>query len=177
MEPPHNLGRLNIDRILVAECALLNAENEAEILNVIGKVTKWKSNRSALFEVVKLKGLEITYQDMTRKLVFFEAGKIVERLLFGLCKVEAAAFLLDQQHAFPKEVDAPAFVVGKILDRGFETCHPPAAHAEDVEEVIVESLGVAAFVALAMSFLGELGGGGTDFIPGKSHSRLQIRWN
>ena len=48
-------------------------------------------------------------------------------------------------------------------------CHRYSPLFEDLEELVVERLGVHAFVVLAMPIPGEGGGAAADLVPGKAH--------
>ncbi len=57
---------------------------------------------------MQFEGLEIAQEDVARKLCVLEAGEIVERLCFCRSEVPAGALLVDQQNAFPEQVDEAA---------------------------------------------------------------------
>ena len=83
MELGHHLGGFDIHRVLVAERPFLDPKNEAEGLDMLWKLPQSELNFSVVFEIVKLEGLEITYENVAGKLIFFKTRKVIERLLFG----------------------------------------------------------------------------------------------
>ena len=75
-----------------------------------------------------------------------EVRKIVERLLLCLYEASAGALLLDDQHSLPEKIDEAA-LIAKTFDRFLECSDLAALHPEDIEEIVIEGLGLAAFVA------------------------------
>ena len=66
---------------MIAERALLDTQNKAELFNMVGQLAQGEAACCVVFEVVKLKSLEIADEDETGQFVFIETGKVVERLL------------------------------------------------------------------------------------------------
>ena len=84
-------------------------------------------------------------------------------------EVAPRAFLFHEQDPLPEEVDEPALVAQQFYGF-FERRHPPHRHAEYVEEVPVEKLRLALFVAGAFPLAGKFRRTGAYFIPGQAHA-------
>jgi hypothetical protein len=76
--------------------------------------------------------------------------------------------VLDEQHALPKQINR-AIVAGEFLDRFFEAGKRFSAHAEDLEELVPESLLFRSFAFDARPFLRKGDRAMADFIPRKRH--------
>ena len=100
----------------------------------------------------------------SRQFSVLEAGKIVERLFACRGEITALGLLLNQQLAFPEQVEEAAPSFGKI-DAIFKASHPAAGDAKKLEELIIKSLRVALFVVGIFPFVGELRGPRTNIIP------------
>ena len=169
VEVAHPFGGLDIDGVLILERALLYAEDETELLHMGGQVFERKGYVLVFVQIVEFERPEIAQQDIARQVGILEAGEVGEGLRFGLPEVAACAFLLHEQDPFPEEVDEAALVAQQF--HGFlERRHPPHGHAEYVEEIPVEKLRFALFVAGAFPLAGECRRTGTYFIPGKAHA-------
>ena len=59
MQARDQLGRLDVDWILIAERAALHTDDEPELLDVLGQVDKCEAGLFALFPVEQLERLEI----------------------------------------------------------------------------------------------------------------------
>ena len=168
VEVAHPFGGLDVDRILILERALLYAEDEAELLHMGGQVFERKGYVLVFVQIVEFERPEIAQQDIARQIGILEAGEVGEGLRFGFPEVAARAFLLHKQHPLPEEVDEPTLVAQQFYGF-FERRHPPHGHAEYVEEIPVEKLRLALFVAGAFPLAGELRRTGAYFIPGEAH--------
>lgn len=62
MELGHQFGRLDVDRILVPERATLDAEDEAELLDVPGQLGEREPRFFAFVEVEQFEVLEVAQQ-------------------------------------------------------------------------------------------------------------------
>jgi len=105
---------------LVFEDPRRTAKNEAECLDVLWQVLEFELDLLPSIEIVGLKGLKIGNQHIAGQLGVFDAGKLVERLLFGLRQIAACAFLLDEESPFPKKVDEAGRFGSSTLYRFFE---------------------------------------------------------
>ena len=84
MQTPHSFGGFNVDRVLVSEGALLHAKDEGEGLNLLGQIDELELYRlTVLVQVVQLKVLKVADENIAGKLMFFQAGEVFQRLLFG----------------------------------------------------------------------------------------------
>ena len=169
VEVAHPLGGLDVDGVLILERALLYAEDETELLHMGGQVFERKGYALVFVQIVEFERPEIAQQDIARQIGILEAGEVGEGLRFGLPEVAARAFLLHEQDPLPEEVDEAALVAQQF--HGFlERRHPPHGHAEYVEEIPVEKLRLALFVAGAFPLAGEFRRAGAYFIPGQAHA-------
>ena len=116
---------------------------------------------------MEFQALEVAHQYVPGPVLQRERFAIVHGLQEGRLQVPADAFLLDDQFAFPEQVNEPALPVQ--LDARLETRHGVDGHPKDVEEVEVETLGLALLVPGLRPLLGELPGAASDFRPGKGH--------
>ena len=69
MQLAHQLGRFDVDRVLIAECSFLNPKNEREVFYVFVKLMELKSNVSILIKIIKFEGLKIADKDVAREFV------------------------------------------------------------------------------------------------------------
>lgn len=170
MKATHKLGRLDVHGVLVPERALLDAEDEAEMLHLLGEFGELEALGLLirLVEVVKLEGLEVRDEDVARQFRVFEAGEVVERLCFRSYEVAAGALVLDKQHALPEQVDE-SVLAAKLLDRLLESRNLAALDAEHVEEVVVEALRLAFLIGGGRPFVRKSGGAGANFVPRQAH--------
>jgi hypothetical protein len=164
----HHLGGFDIYRVLVAERPLPDAKNETEVLDVVGELLKPESDLGVLFQIVQFKRLEIAYQNIPRKLLFLEAGKVVEGLFLGARQVAAGALLLDQEHSLPEQIDETA-LIAELSDRLLETGDTAAGDAKHLEKLVIEGLAFPALVMSVAPLLGETGGASPDLIPTEAY--------
>ena len=111
VQPPDQLGGLDIGRILIAECPALHAEDEAERVDTLGQTCKRERDDLSLVQIVKLKGLEVAHQDVARAVALGQRVEILPGLFVGSLEVASRALLLDEQHAWPEQVDEARAVV------------------------------------------------------------------
>src|SRR6476646_4308264 len=102
--------------------------------------------------------LEVADENVARQLLVSDAGKIARA-----DEVLARAFVFGDQHAFPEEIDE-TMPTAELAYRFLKGRHPAAAHAEDLEEVVVEGLGFALFVSIVRPFTREFGSANAKFI-------------
>ncbi len=122
----------------------------------------------AVFEIVQTKAGEVRHQHIFRQVAFLDAGEVIERLGVGPVEVFAARFVLDQQHAFPEQINEALFVA-ELFDWFLEAGDALAVYSEDVEELNPEWLGFGIFRSLILPALGEFQRAVTDFVPRKCH--------
>ena len=89
---------------------------------------------------------------------------VLKGLGLGFAEVLAEALVLDQQRAFPEQVNV-AVLPGDALDRLFKAGHQPALDAEHVEELVPEGLFLGGLAPRAGPVMGELDGAVADFVP------------
>lgn len=63
-------------------------------------------------QIVKAAAGEVGDEDILGKVAFLQPGKIIGSLLEGTIQILASRFVLDQDDAFPQEVDVPRVPVG-----------------------------------------------------------------
>ena len=111
VQPPDQLGGLDVRRVLVAERPALHAEDEAERLDMRGQVRQREGNGLALVQIVKLEGLEVAHQDEARALAVRQRVEILPGLFVRLAEIAPGALLFDDQYARPEQVDEARTVV------------------------------------------------------------------
>ena len=134
------LGRLDVDRILIAECTALHADDEPELLDVLRKVGEREAGLLALVAVDQLERLEIAQQLEARAVPLRKRVEVRAGLIACGGQVAPGALLLDQQDAGPEQVDEAGGVV-EPFDVFLVPRHGAPSDAEDIEEVVVEALG------------------------------------
>ena len=163
-------GRLDVDRVLIAKRAALHADDEPELLHVPGQVGEGEACLLAFVAVEQLERLEVAQQLVAGAVPFGQRVEVGAGLLASGGQVTASALLLDQQHARPEQVDEAGRVV-EPLDALLVPGDGAALDAEDLEERIVEALGLALLVRGVGPLAGEVAGAGADLVPGKPHRR------
>ena len=111
---------------------------------------------------------KVADQDVPGQIAFLEAREIVGGLLEGAVEVLAARFVLDQQDAFPQQIDETALAVG-LLHQFLETGDASAGDAEDVEETVPECLRFGILGRLVGPFAREFQRAVPDFVPAQRH--------
>ena len=163
---PTSSAALDVRRVLVAGATHL-PQHESELLDIVWKLVEPERGDVPLHEIMEFQALEVAHQYVPGPVLQRERFAIVHGLQEGRLQVPAGAFLLDDQFAFPEQVNEPSLPVQ--LDARLETRHGVDGHPEDVEEVEVETLGLALLVPGPRPLLGELPGAASDFRPGKGH--------
>jgi len=133
-----------------------------------GKLVKKKTNAFILIQIVKLECLKVADENIPRKFVLFESGKIVECLCFRSLKILSGTLLFNQENTFPKQVEKSASLTEQP-NRLFETRYAPACHAKDFKELVVERLALAPLVMSVLPFFGEASCADFDFVPTEVH--------
>ena len=174
VELAHHFGGLNVDRVLVAEGPLLDAEDETKGLYVLRKLVERESSDDVVFEVMQFEALEIADENVTGKLVLFQAGEVIKSLLLGAREVTPRALLLYEQYALPEKVDKAA-LVAEFLYRFLEAGDPATRDAEHLEEFVVEGLALATLIVSVLPLVGEACRACSDFVPTEAHL-ISIRW-
>ena len=158
-------GGFDVGGVLIPKSAAAKPKDEAEFLDVGGQVGERKNGALALIQIVKLKSLEITHQDVAGFFSFGQGVEVFPRLSVGFRQIAARAFLLDDQNAWPEQVDVPVGII-----------QPPyvlliardgaALDAEDMEELVVETLRLAFFIRRASPCAGEARRAHAHLVPG-----------
>ena len=164
VQPPDQLGGLDVRWVLIAEGPALHAKDKAEHLDMRGQVHEREGDDSALVEIVKLEGLEIAHQDVARALAIRQRVEILPRLSIGGLQVTPGALLFNDEHARPEQVDEARAVV-ELRDMRLVARDVPPPHPEHVEESVVEALRLALLVGCVLPVLSEGGGAGADLVP------------
>ena len=134
--------RIKVDRVLFADHLLLVAGDEAEALHVAVQILQRKFGvvvRFAAVEVVQTETREVGHEDVLRQVGVFQPVEVFSRLLVRGIELRAPALVLDQQFAFPQQIDVTVLAVN-LLDLVFEACHTAALDAEDFKELVPERL-------------------------------------
>ena len=168
VQPRDQLGRLDVDRVLIAERPALHADDEPELLDVLRKVGEREAGLLAFVPVEKLERLEVAEKLEAGALPFRQRVEVRAGLLTCGGQVASGAFLLDQQDAGPEQIDEAGGVV-EPLDAFLVPRHVAAALAEDLEELVVEALGLALLVRGIRPLASEIGRSGADLVPGQAH--------
>ena len=103
------------------------------------EVGQGKIRLRVCLQIIEAEVGEIGDENVFRKLLFGYAGEIVQGLLVGPIEILATGFVLDDQHAFPEQIDGTG-LVAQFFDRGLEGGHAAAGDAEDIEEFVPEGL-------------------------------------
>ena len=96
------LGCFDVDRILVAEGALLDAEDETELFYVLGQIGEGEGDFLALVSIEQLKGLKVAEQLIARTVALRQGVEIGARLLASCRQIDPRALLLNEQHPRPE---------------------------------------------------------------------------
>ena len=99
-----------------------------------------------------------------------EIVRVSRHLCLREAEVFAEALVLDEEPAFPKQIDR-AFVALQVDDVRLERREGGAAQAEDMEEVISEGLLLCAFGTVARVLPRKADGAVADFVPRKMRHR------
>ena len=170
VQAAHQFRRLAVDRRLVAEEARLDADDEAESFDMAFEIREREAPFAAGFEVHQFETLKIAHHHVAGALHVGQPVIIIERLGHGAGEVATGAFLFHDQRAGPEQVDeTPGSARIERFYPLFIDRHLPARHAEDAEEIIVETVGLALLIALALPFGGEMGRVRANFRPAEPH--------
>ena len=119
-------------------------------------------------QIHEFEALEITYQDVPRPVALRNGIEISHGLIPRGDQISSSAFLLYEQHSRPEQVDETMLVV-QLAYMLLVAGNAASLNAEDVEEIVVETLRFALFVGGVLPFLGECCGPRTYFVPRKPH--------
>ena len=122
-----------------------------------GRSARGEAGLLAFVPVEKLERLEVAEKLEAGALPFRQRVEVRAGLLTCGGQVASGALLLDQQDAGPEQIDEAGGVV-EPPDAFLVPRHVAAALAEDLEELIVEALGLALLVRGVGPFTGEAGG-------------------
>ena len=90
-------GRLDVDRVLIAERAALHADAEPELLDVPGQVGEGEAGLLAFVAVEKIERLEVAQKLVAGTVPFGQRVEVRAGLLASGGQVAAAALLFDQR--------------------------------------------------------------------------------
>src|SRR6056297_58631 len=175
MQQAHQLGGLDVDRVLIAELPPLNPEDEAEALDMVRQVLQQEGRFLAGVEVDQLERLEIADKDVSRLFVIGDVAQVVERLLLGLEQIAPLGFLLDDEGARPEQINESAGTPG-ARHRHFILRDLAALDPEDAEKGVVKALGLALLIAGILPVLGKVGGAGAHLVPSTAHEISMTCW-
>ena len=151
-------------------------QDKAKLLRVLGQVGQSEKRAFPLVQVVQLKGLEVADQDVARALLLGQGVEIVAGLPVGAGEVAPGAFLLDQQHAGPEQVDEAGRFV-EALDALLIASDGAPLDTEDIEEVVVEAVRLSFLIGCVLPLFDKCRGPDADFIPGEAHSDVAFCWS
>ncbi|HRE45609.1 MAG TPA: hypothetical protein PKY87_16780 [Terricaulis sp.] len=77
MQLAHQLGGEDVDGILLAEGALFDTEDEAELLDIRRQRFEREHRVLACFEIEQVEGLKIADEDVARQLSVLDAGEVI----------------------------------------------------------------------------------------------------
>ena len=170
----HALGGLDVDRVLWRDDLGTVARDEGKMLDTLVQVGELEFGLATVFQIVEPKALEVGHQDVARQVALGDAVEVVRGLREGAVEVGAAAFVLDQQHAFPEGIDAAVlelFARPRHGDLLLEYGDALALDAEHGEKIVPEALCFGAFGFFVNPPFREFVGAAADFVPGKRHGR------
>ena len=111
MQFSHRTRDFDVDRILISESTALHAQNKAKLFDMGGEIRQGERDLLSLVEIVKFEGLEVADQYVARPISLSQAVEILSGLPVGKGKIAASAFLLDDQDAWPEQVNKPRAVI------------------------------------------------------------------
>ena len=141
MQFAHLFGHLDVNGIFILVGPFRIAGNEAEAVDVTGKIGEGKFLLCTCLQIVETESGEVGNEDVLGKLLLRNTGEIVQGLLIGLVQILAPGLMFDDEHAFQKEVNGTGFIA-QLPDGRFKGSDAPAGNAEDIEELVPESLGL-----------------------------------
>src|SRR5450830_157278 len=157
-----------VDGFFDPDALLAVTGDEIEKPQIFVQLGQRKAVNEVFVKVMQLKVPEVAQQDVARLFVGFEAGEIVLGLIEGFDQILAAAFVLDEQGAFPQQVDVAVFLV-YFLDEPLKCGDLAAFDAEDLEKLIPEALGIGVFAFDVFPVFGKGTGTVGDFFPVERH--------
>ena len=146
----------------------LIAGDEAEQPDVLMQFRQGKFVGLVLIQIVEPEPGEVGDQHVARQVALLQPRKIVQRLPERPIQILAARLVLDQQHAFPQQINETARAVG-LFDRSLERRHPPPSHPENGEEAIPEAFGLGILGCCVVPIAGKGQGAVFNFVPGQGH--------
>ena len=164
MEFTHDLCGQDIDRVLVLEDPPFDADDEAERLHVGRQIRQGEANLFPRVQICQVKRLEIADQDVSGELVVLQPRKVVQRLLPRSDQIAPAGLLFNEEFALPEQVDE-ALLLSQLFDRLLECRDLAPLDPEQLEELVVEGLGVAPLVSGLGPVSREGRCAGTDLVP------------
>nr|WP_298981620.1 hypothetical protein [uncultured Roseibium sp.] len=71
MDPSHELGSIDVNRVLVLKAALLDTDNKSEFLDVLWQFLQGERNLNGFLQIEEFKCLEIADQNVSGELAIF----------------------------------------------------------------------------------------------------------
>lgn len=168
VQPAHRLGRLDVDRVLFADDLRRVAGDEGKVLDAPGQFAQAELDLRGEFEIEQAKAGKVADQHIARKIAVAQTLEVAESLLVSRIEILAPALVLDEQDAFPQEIDVAVLAVD-LLHAAFEARHAPPRHAEHVEERVPEASCVGVLVLGMLPVARKRGGAVSDLVPGEGH--------
>lgn len=168
MQLAQGIHRHAVDGFFHPNALLAVARDEVEQAQIFVELGQREAVNFVFVQVVQFEVPEVAQQDVTGLLVGLQAGKIVPGLLERLGQILAPALVLDQQRAFPPQVDVAVLVVD-FLDALLEGGDLAALDAEDLEELVPETLGIGVFAFDVSPVLGKRAGAVGYLFPVEGH--------
>ena len=132
----HQLGGFDVDRVLFFDFVGLVADDEGEAVDVFVQVFQGEFMLGSAFikigiQIIQSETRKIGHHHVAWQVALFYAGEVIQCLTAGAIKVFTARFMLNQQHAFPQQIDITVLAVDFLyaLFKGRDTA---AGHAEDI---------------------------------------------
>ncbi len=140
------------------------AKHKIERLDMFVEVVEFELQLLARFQIEQSPVLVVPREDEARLLCLMHPLQVIERLSLISVEIEPPAFQLDEQRAWPEQVDETVLLAQKV-EALLVDCDLPPLHAENIEEGVVEGLRFGALARLLLELVAERLGASCDFVP------------
>jgi hypothetical protein len=151
------------------------AREKTEKLGACREVGQQQGVFMTVVKIMDVKAGEVGSDEPARPLVGLEPLDVIQALAACFVEVLATAFVLDEQLAFPDQVDE-ADVAIEHADGRFETGDLPPVRTVADEEMIPKTLGIGVFIGGVAPMFGKGGAAGADFVPGEHEVSARADW-
>lgn len=135
------IHRHAVDGFFRANDLLAVAGDKVEQAQIFVEFRQGEAVNLVVIEVVQFKVPEVAQQDVAGFFISFETGKVVLGLFVSPGQIPATAFVLNQQRAFPQQVDIAVFVT-QLLDALLKGGDLAALDAKGLKKLVPEAFGV-----------------------------------